>query len=151
MLPVCPKCDIKLFILTFVGVELDFCARCKGLWLDSGELEDILDRTGAQPDDVMLQALCSGKSSGRSRRYLCPRCDAAMELVEIPCAESEILRLERCGNGHGIWFDDQELTRLLELYPAECGTARTVNFLNDFLGCAVAGPGAPEFPPKGEQ
>ena len=41
MIPVCPKCDVGLFILRFKSVELDYCERCRGVWLDGGELEAI--------------------------------------------------------------------------------------------------------------
>ena len=55
MIPVCPKCDTGLFILHFKGVDVDFCERCRGLWLDTGELEELMARTGAAVDDPLLQ------------------------------------------------------------------------------------------------
>lgn len=41
----CPKCEvIELTMADRVGVEIDFCAACRGVWLDRGELDKIIDR-----------------------------------------------------------------------------------------------------------
>jgi hypothetical protein len=29
------------------GIEIDFCPSCRGVWLDRGELDKIIDRSGA--------------------------------------------------------------------------------------------------------
>ncbi len=50
----CPVCDVSLSISSREGVEIDFCPQCRGVWLDRGELDKILDRvaqSGARPDD----------------------------------------------------------------------------------------------------
>ena len=41
----CPKCSGSSFLTTTVGgsrVLIDFCSRCKGLWLDKGEFDAIV-------------------------------------------------------------------------------------------------------------
>ncbi|MFC2171673.1 zf-TFIIB domain-containing protein [Acidobacteriota bacterium] len=38
----CPKCAGQLEIIRFEGIEIDKCADCQGIWLDSGELNDLL-------------------------------------------------------------------------------------------------------------
>ena len=30
------------------GIEIDYCPQCRGVWLDRGELDKIIDRAGAQ-------------------------------------------------------------------------------------------------------
>ena len=40
----CPVCDVPLSISSREGVEIDFCPQCRGVWLDRGELDKILDR-----------------------------------------------------------------------------------------------------------
>jgi len=42
----CPRCDEKLHATTFEQVEVDVCDKCGGLWLDSGELEQLTKRQG---------------------------------------------------------------------------------------------------------
>ena len=41
----CPVCvDVDLSISSREGVEVDFCPQCRGVWLDRGELDKIIDR-----------------------------------------------------------------------------------------------------------
>lgn len=40
----CPIDQTPLVIAQKNGVEIDYCPRCRGVWLDRGELEKILDR-----------------------------------------------------------------------------------------------------------
>jgi Zn-finger nucleic acid-binding protein len=35
------------------GVEIDYCPQCRGVWLDRGELDKILDRTAVGGGDTM--------------------------------------------------------------------------------------------------
>lgn len=39
----CPKCGHELYEKTFADVEIDVCTGCKGIWLDHGELDLLLD------------------------------------------------------------------------------------------------------------
>lgn len=41
----CPKCDETLLMMDKQGVEIDYCPSCRGIWLDRGELEKIIDRS----------------------------------------------------------------------------------------------------------
>jgi Zn-finger nucleic acid-binding protein len=46
----CPVCtDVALAISSREGVEIDYCPQCRGVWLDRGELDKILDRVAASP------------------------------------------------------------------------------------------------------
>ena len=40
----CPRCDGSLSENQFEGVMIDTCENCGGIWLDSGELEQLLKR-----------------------------------------------------------------------------------------------------------
>ncbi len=39
----CPICKINLVIAERQGVEIDYCPECRGVWLDRGELDKIID------------------------------------------------------------------------------------------------------------
>ncbi len=43
----CPTCKVELTITDRQGVEIDFCPTCRGVWLDRGELDKILERSAA--------------------------------------------------------------------------------------------------------
>lgn len=42
----CPHChDPDLVMTSREGVEIDYCPQCRGVWLDRGELDKIIDRS----------------------------------------------------------------------------------------------------------
>lgn len=43
----CPIDDSPLSVSARDGVEIDFCPQCRGVWLDRGELDKIIDRAAA--------------------------------------------------------------------------------------------------------
>jgi hypothetical protein len=40
----CPRCDGKLHLKTYEDVSVDQCDRCHGIWLDAGELEELVGK-----------------------------------------------------------------------------------------------------------
>lgn len=44
----CPTCpDATLVMTDRQGVEIDYCPLCRGVWLDRGELDKLIDRAAA--------------------------------------------------------------------------------------------------------
>lgn len=41
----CPNCNTKLLISERKGIEIDYCPDCRGVWLDRGELDKIIERS----------------------------------------------------------------------------------------------------------
>ncbi len=44
----CPVCQVDLLITDKQGVEIDYCPKCRGIWLDRGELDKIIERSEQQ-------------------------------------------------------------------------------------------------------
>lgn len=44
----CPIDGTPLVIADRSGVEIDYCPNCRGVWLDRGELDKIIDRSAVQ-------------------------------------------------------------------------------------------------------
>lgn len=42
----CPVCAVPLAMSAREGVEVDYCPTCRGVWLDRGELDKIVARSG---------------------------------------------------------------------------------------------------------
>jgi Zn-finger nucleic acid-binding protein len=40
----CPKCDGTLHETDFENIKIDVCDKCSGVWLDAGELTQIVDK-----------------------------------------------------------------------------------------------------------
>ncbi len=47
----CPVCkSVKLVMSERQGIEIDYCPQCRGIWLDRGELDKLIDRSAqAEP------------------------------------------------------------------------------------------------------
>lgn len=43
----CPNCNETLIMADRQGVEIDYCPKCRGMWLDRGELDKIIERSAA--------------------------------------------------------------------------------------------------------
>ncbi len=43
----CPNCNETLVMAERQGVEIDYCPKCRGVWLDRGELDKIIEKSNA--------------------------------------------------------------------------------------------------------
>jgi Zn-finger nucleic acid-binding protein len=43
----CPNCSQELKMTDRQGIEIDYCPQCRGVWLDRGELDKIIERSAA--------------------------------------------------------------------------------------------------------
>ena len=44
----CPVCREPLAMSERQGIEIDYCPKCRGVWLDRGELDKIIERSQAE-------------------------------------------------------------------------------------------------------
>lgn len=45
----CPLCEVDLQMTERQGIEIDYCPKCRGVWLDRGELDKIIERASPEP------------------------------------------------------------------------------------------------------
>jgi uncharacterized protein len=68
----CPACDMAMLTPQYrEGVEIDWCARCRGVWLDRGELDKLIDRLSAYRSNNVGRgepAMHRGQSSSTAMR-----------------------------------------------------------------------------------
>ena len=66
----CPTCTTTRLVLSQrQEVEVDFCPSCRGVWLDRGELDKLLERAArGRPQDYPSTAPDEDKPSGTRRR-----------------------------------------------------------------------------------
>ena len=43
----CPNCEETLVMTERQGVEIDYCPKCRGVWLDKGELDKIIEKSSS--------------------------------------------------------------------------------------------------------
>ncbi len=44
----CPNCSTSLVMSDRQGIEIDYCPDCRGVWLDRGELDKIIERSNQE-------------------------------------------------------------------------------------------------------
>ena len=47
----CRNCNVNLVMTERSGVEIDYCPECRGIWLDRGELDKIIERSSQQENN----------------------------------------------------------------------------------------------------
>lgn len=62
----CPRCNIILTMTERQGVEIDACPECRGVWLDRGELDKIINRYNAFDEEDERR---NYEHHERARRY----------------------------------------------------------------------------------
>lgn len=133
--PVCPACHEAMVTLEWQGIEVDYCIRCGGTWLDRGEFERILGH-GAEPGSASEASLIEGGKTGKKTKRLCPRCDRRLVQVTVTMGKERVT-LDRCAQGHGLWFDKGELQTCLRASASSGDTlSRISSFLQDLFGIA---------------
>ncbi len=49
----CPVCkDVTLLMSEKKGIEIDYCPECRGIWLDRGELEKLMEKEETRIEEV---------------------------------------------------------------------------------------------------
>lgn len=64
----CPADGELLVISERNGVEIDYCPRCRGVWLDRGELDKIIDRAAAAPAHAEGTVFAPPRSPRKKRK-----------------------------------------------------------------------------------
>ena len=60
----CPTCRVDLVMSDRQGIEIDYCPRCRGVWLDRGELDKIIERSAAVPAPQPGPSQAYGQAGG---------------------------------------------------------------------------------------
>ena len=64
----CPICkDVNLVMADRQGIEIDYCPECRGVWLDRGELDKIIERSAPQPSPARERETFHDRSRGHDK------------------------------------------------------------------------------------
>jgi Zn-finger nucleic acid-binding protein len=86
-----------MYAAEYEQIELDLCARCRGVWFDADELSLLLGHT-ADPRPATAPPAEKGRG--------CPRCRKSMDKANIGPDRSVVIDV--CPDGCGLWFDEGE-------------------------------------------
>lgn len=62
----CPVCNLDLQMTDRQGIEIDYCPKCRGIWLDRGELDKLIERA-AQAAPVVTSSQSDWRADDRRR------------------------------------------------------------------------------------
>ena len=66
----CPSCKIPLVMSERQGIEIDYCPECRGIWLDRGELDKIIERSvNEQPNNFQPNQQPFGSQPQQGKEY----------------------------------------------------------------------------------
>lgn len=123
----CPACKETLVILELHEIEVDYCTNCNGIWLDSGELELMLENESERAR--LIQSLEVVMDSSE-KKLKCPLCKDKMEKVKH---QQLNIITDKCIHNHGIWFDKGELQELIKS-TAVNGENKFILLLKEIFG-----------------
>ena len=90
----CPVCKTeRLSMMERQGIEIDYCPKCRGVWLDRGELDKIVERSS-----VELAVVAPGAVAASPAGAVAPQPYAAP--VEYGQGGHRPRHEERYGSGH---------------------------------------------------
>ena len=110
----CPKCASDMEQIRYVGVLVDRCTACRGLWFDNLEKEDLKKLRGAESIDIGDEFV--GATFNEKADPPCPRCDVPMSQINV--TDPFEIRFEACDACGGNFFDAGEFNDYLaeEIY-----------------------------------
>ena len=107
----CPVCKNEpMIVLELNEVEIDYCLSCKGIWLDAGELELLLD---SSTETIEFLNSFTIDDQTKEKKLKCPICNKKMEKILV--IGDKKVRIDKCKANHGIWFDSGELEDILKM------------------------------------
>lgn len=65
----CPNDNTTLVMTDRNGVEIDYCPECRGVWLDRGELDKIIERSAGQAPANNNQSFRNDKNYNSRENY----------------------------------------------------------------------------------
>jgi len=65
----CPVCNnVSLLMTDRQGIEIDYCPQCRGVWLDRGELDRLIERASERTPYEAGDKRDEGRERGFERR-----------------------------------------------------------------------------------
>lgn len=65
----CPNCNVSLVMTDRNGIEIDYCPDCRGVWLDRGELDKIIERSTQENDKFRQNNYSEKKHYSNEKEY----------------------------------------------------------------------------------
>lgn len=105
---ICPKCGGRMEERELVGVPLDRCTGCKGIWLDYTALDHVLNQQVSGDHAIGTARELMIWSGDRETDMPCPRCTSWLAKHM-----HEEIEIEWCRSCRGIYLDNEEIQSII--------------------------------------
>lgn len=65
----CPNCNVSLVMSDRSGIEIDYCPDCRGVWLDRGELDKIIERSAQNVKNIETDSYADRQRFSKDSDY----------------------------------------------------------------------------------
>jgi Zn-finger nucleic acid-binding protein len=128
----CPLDKSDMIVVEHQRIELDYCLKCAGVWLDAGELDLLVSTLKTEGTNSYHPEILTPETAKVSEtKRKCPVCRKNMDKVWI--GKDPKVLIDSCPIGDGLWFDGGELSQVL----CEVTNGETRDVIS-FLGKAFA-------------
>lgn len=106
----CPDCGTELRSEDILGITLDVCPDCAGIWFDDGELLKLKELGDDAIDEVEDDVVPTKSEKGEGAKKMCPDCGTGLE--EFSYLYTTTVKLDSCPTCAGTWVQDGELVAM---------------------------------------
>ena len=128
----CPSCGSNLVDATVDNVEVEKCSNCKGILLEKGKLDALVD-----PQEHMTELTTvdhdPGIHSDEHPPRKCPHCDKIMKKVNLMDESSDII-YDYCEECKCFWLDNGEIEKTKKQLENKKDSGPYFMYLTRFLG-----------------
>jgi uncharacterized protein len=119
----CIKCNKPLTPKMVDDVEVDYCDACGGMWLDSGEIRQLAEKSESALEELreLVQKGAPTDAAPSTVDSPCPACGGKLTVACLG-----IVNLERCSACHGIFLDRGELDKALTVVKSKGDEVATI-------------------------
>ena len=107
---ICPRCDQKTRKIKESEVVVDVCDKCRGLFLDKGELNKIAEPTEGDIEYSTV-AIETFDHQDKFKDIYCPKCKGT-EMKKVDFIIYTDIILDYCESCEGFWLDGGEYLRI---------------------------------------
>jgi Zn-finger nucleic acid-binding protein len=132
----CPKCHQPMESKSIGNVVIDECQKCRGIWFDPGEIDDVKD--GIEPELRWLDfELWRAQADFQMEHdpLLCPRCkNVALTAVSEKDSATVVRFCTHCG---GTWLNAGDLANIIDALNMELDKRNASDYFKESLKQAV--------------
>ncbi len=119
----CIKCEIPMIPKMVENVEVDYCERCRGVWLDKDEIRELAAKSDEALGELreLVQEGAPASPARSTVEQPCPACGGKLTLAVFGS-----IYMEHCTICEGLFLDRGELDKAMFVVKARGDEIATI-------------------------